>query len=335
MNKSYSILVLTDHSRHSDQNSVYGIVRQMLDHPKSKKIFIASRGLEINKNFFDNYKPNELYGSRVTNDFQYTEDGKYLKKDLEKINIRSIDLVLLRLPRPISDKFLLWLESIFKNAVIINRPSGIVKTSSKAFLLEISGIKKQMKLCRSISDILEFATNFPIVLKPLREYGGKGILKIDGPSLDDGVEISNTTEYLEKIEKEIIEDGFLAMKFLKNVSQGDKRILVVGGEIMASSLRLPAENSWLCNVAQGGQAVFSEVDEEERSIIAIISPILESHGIVIFGADTLVDDDGKRTLSEVNTLSIGGFVQAEEQTGLPIIKNSIDKIFKYTDEQFQ
>lgn len=312
---------------------MYAIARKMNMHPKAKSIYVSSRGLDANKAFFENQMSSELFGSRVTEDFQYSEDGKYLKKDLKKINPDSVDLVLLRLPRPITDEFLYWLESLFSHAVIINKPSGIVKTSSKAFLLEIDGIRKQMKLVRSISEALEYASLFPIVLKPLKEYGGKGILKIDGPVLDDGTKIHSTGEYLKSIEAQLEEEGFLAMKFLKNVTRGDNRILVVGGEIMASSLRLPSENSWLCNVAQGGNAAPSQVDDEEKMIIQIISPILDEHGILIFGADTLVDDDGKRILSEVNTLSIGGFMQAEEQTGLPIIDRTIDKIFNYADAQ--
>ena len=122
------------------------------------------------------------------------------------------------------------------------------------------------------------------------------------------------------------------MKYLKNVSKGDKRILVVGGQIMASSLRIPAVGSWLCNVSQGGKSVKSEVTMEEEDIVNTISPSLIAEGILIFGVDTLEDDDGKRILSEVNTLSVGGFPQAQKQSQRPIIKMTIDKIFKYADE---
>ena len=118
---------------------------------------------------------------------------------------------------------------------------------------------------------------------------------------------------------------------MKNVTQGDKRILVVGGQIMAASLRLPAENSWLCNVAQGGTSVTAQLETEEEAIIKTISPRLEAEGIFIFGADTLVDDDGKRILSEVNTLSIGGFPQAEKQTGRPIVRETINKIVNHKE----
>ena len=136
---------------------------------------------------------------------------------------------------------------------------------------------------------------------------------------------------VQAMQEEFDPEGYLAMKFLKNVSQGDKRILVVGDEVLAASLRIPAEDSWLCNVAQGGTSVAAEVSEEEYEIVRGISKKLNAEGILIYGVDTLVNDDGLRTLSEINTLSIGGFPQAEQQTGKPIIKRMIEKIFDYAD----
>jgi glutathione synthase len=186
-------------------------------------------------------------------------------------------------------------------------------------------------LCHSIEEILDFAAKFPIVLKPLKEYGGKGLLKINGAELNDGALNFDTKTYLQQQKKYIETEGYLAMKFLKNVSKGDKRILVVNGKILAASLRLPAENSWLCNVAQGGTSVASEVDADEIKMIETITPKLLEAGILIFGADTLVNDDGKRILSEVNTLSIGGFPQAEKQTGKPILQLTIDEIINYVN----
>jgi glutathione synthase len=303
----------------------------MVNHPRTNQIFVASRGLEINNAFYTDHEQTKLYGCKINSSFQYSADGGYFRQNLAKIDPGQIDLVLLRLPRPITDAFLVWIEKIFSHAVIINKPSGIIITSNKAFLLELPGIKKEMKLCYSIRDVLGFSAKFPIVLKPLREYGGKGILKINGQTLDNGTDVHDTISYLKTIEGELESQGYLAMKYLKNVHLGDKRILVVGGEIMAASLRLPAKDSWLCNVAQGGEAMAAKVEDEEKAIIDKISPILEKKGILIFGADTLVDDDGKRILSEVNTLSVGGFMQAEEQTGKPLITKTIDKIFQYAD----
>ncbi len=332
--KKYTVLVLTDHDRHTKENSIYPIVAQMHNHPLTEYIDVASRSNESNHSFFHLMQQKELIASRVTSEFTFTQSGRYFKSQLQTVNVCNYDIILLRLPRPIDDNFFLWLESNAPKTVIINRPSGIIKTSNKAFLQRFKEICPPLKLCFSKDEIVSFAKLFPIVLKPLKEYGGKGILKIDGDRLDDGHTLHNPRLYLEKLNDTIEKEGYLAMRFLKNVKNGDKRILVVGGEVMACSLRLPAKDSWLCNVARGGESIATEINPEELKIVEKINPIMQKEGIFIFGIDTIENDDGLRMLSEINTLSIGGFLQSEHQTGLPIIKKTIDKIFEYVANEY-
>lgn len=330
----YRVLVLTDHRGHSAENSIYALLRQMCKHPRCAQIDIATRGWTGNDSFFMEQKGDQLQVAAVTRDFAYTEGGDYLTQALSVVNPQEYDLIFMRLPRPVSDEFLLWLAHLFAEKAIVNHPRGVVETSTKQFLLNFPEVCPQMQLCQSTTDVLDFSAKFPIVLKPLREYGGRGLLKIDGNTLDDGTTLHDTETYLQEIEDILQTDGMLAMKFLKNVNQGDKRILVVGGQIMAASLRLPAPDSWLCNVAQGGTSVPATASPEEEAIIRHITPKLKQAGILIYGADTLVGDEGERVLSEINTLSIGGFPQAEQQTGRPVIQPTIDKIFKYADTHY-
>ena len=331
--RKYRFLVLTDHSKHSKENSIYPLLKELYRHPDCQEVDIASRSIEENNLFFEKQKIDELYARPVNTSFHYDASGKVFRSNLRKVDYDSYDVVWLRMARPISDELLLWLDQS-TSALLINKPSGIIKTSNKAYLAKFDDVCPPIKLVYSIQEIRAFAQNFDIVLKPLREYGGKGILKIHGDILDDGEQTHLTETYLKNIENYIEKEGYLAMKFLKNVTQGDKRILVVNGEIMAASLRLPPEDSWLCNVARGGTSVKSEPTEEEIKIIQRITPDLLKEGILIFGADTLTDDDGKRILSEVNTLSIGGFPQAQKQTGLPIIKQTIQKIIDFAHAKY-
>ena len=66
----------------------------------------------------------------------------------------------------------------------------------------------------------------------------------------------------------------MAQCFIPEIAQGDKRILVVGGEILASSLRLPPKNSWKCYVALGGQSVVSYITDDE--ITSSINNVVEA-----------------------------------------------------------
>ncbi len=330
--KQYNILILTDHSSHSKENSLYAIANQMIQHPQCGRLYIASRGNPNNNAFFDIPKQQEIHAYPVIGEIGYKKGNHPFDHQTECIHTDIFDIIFMRLPRPVTDNFLEVLESQHSDKVIINRPLGIKKTSNKVFLLRFQDICPIMKYCRSQEDIISFSKQFPIVLKPLEEYGGKGIVKIDQGIVNDGNQSISLEQFLDEKKTYIQNEGYLAMQFLKNVDQGDKRILVVNGQIMASSLRLPKEGSWICNVAQGGRSVSSSATEEEKAMIRIINPILLKEGIFMYGADTLVNDKGKRVLSEINTLSIGGFPQAEQQTGLPIIQMTINKFFEYANQ---
>ena len=331
--KKYKYLALTDHSGHSKENSLYALMRTLSKHDKTHSVSVASRGDIRNEPFFNEVENSELYITSVNENFEYESDGQQFTNSETKKSIADFDVIIMRLPRPVSDEFLDFLTQEAKGKVIINHPHGIRKTSTKQYLLHFPQVCPEMKMVRSAKEVKAFAEHFPIVLKPLREYGGKGIVKIEKGKVHHGDEVHSLEEYLSIIKIELELDGYLAMKFLKNVTAGDKRILVVDGQILASSLRLPAEDSWLCNVAQGGKSVPSEADADEIAIINKITPFLKQEGILMFGADTLVDDNGKRVLSEVNTLSIGGFPQAEKQTGRPILQQTIDLITKYVEAE--
>ena len=329
--KPIKVLVLTDHSGHSAENSIYSLIREISLHPQCHSIYVASRGLKENNSFFFNSNRDALFGAKVGHDFEYNSKGSKYSEGLQQLNTKDFGLVFMRVPRPIPDSFLTWIEEIFNHAVIINKPSGIIETSNKSYLLNYPSLCPPMRLCNSIEEIKSFSKEFPIVLKPLRAYGGKGILKVTSGFVDDGRN-NYPFEKFFSVSENFDPEGYLGMKYLKNVNEGDKRILVVGGEIMASSLRLPAEDSWLCNVAQGGRSVPSEVTNDEINIIEKINKDLIRKGILIYGVDTLTDDDGKRILSEINTLSIGGFPQAQSQSGRPIISQTIQKMFSYVND---
>lgn len=333
MRNKYSFLALTDHRNHSEQNSIYAILSELSTHSRCKKVAVASRGLKVNDLFFYLQANSKLMVSGVDSEFKYNEEGRSFKKDLYQASIADFDAILMRLPRPIEDAFLQWLKTENPDKVIINDPEGIIITSNKSFLLNFPDLCPPMKIVDNIEDIKTLASNYPIVLKPLKEYGGKGLIRISDGKVNDGSSDHELSTYFDKYSDKYIGIDYLAMQYLKNIDQGDKRIIVVDGEIMGASLRTPLVGSWLCNIAQGGTSTASSPDVDEINIIKSINPVLKKHGILIYGVDTLVDNNGKRVLSEINTLSIGGFPQAQKQSGKPIIKNTLNKIINYLDEQ--
>ncbi len=329
MNK-LKILVLTDHINHSKENSLYPLVQEMRKHPYCAGIDVATRGDELNTFFFKHLISKGLFISRVDDSFAFSPDGRSFKKQLRREFLRTYDVVWLRLPPPLSPEFLAFLVREFPNQLIINNPAGIHQTGSKAFLMNFPDLCPPMALCHSLTDIVKFKNQFPIVLKPLRDYGGRGIVKIDGHRVWQGKKERHFDDFAKELKQKSI--TYLGVKYLKNVSQGDKRIVVIDGRIMGASLRLPAKDSWLCNVSQGGQSILASVTEEERRIVERINPLLSKMGIVMYGVDTLVNDDGQRILSEINTTSIGGLPQMAKQMGQPLVKEGIHLLWNYIIE---
>lgn len=335
MEQQFSFLVLTDHLGHREGNPIYTLLPELLTHPNCRSVHVASRGNPANDDFFIHQQNTQLEVLEIQPGFGYDESGQQFIATTTVSDLKNYDCILMRVPHPVSKSFLDFLAKEGSNSVIINHPHGIDKTSNKAFLLNFPTLCPPIKLCHSIEAVLDFADNFPIVLKPLKAYGGKGILKIQGGILYENDLELKAIDFLNDHEDYIHKKGYLAMKFLDQVSQGDKRILIVGGEILGASLRIPAEGSWLCNVAQGGSSVSSEVEPEERQIIQQINPFLEKEGILIAGIDTLVGDNGKRVLSEINTLSVGGFENIQDQTGRPIIKQTIQTIINHANKKIR
>ncbi len=325
------VLILTDHTNHSSENSLYDLSVKMLAHSNTKSIDIASRGNKINSEFFNSNQQSKLWATRINQEFKYEGENHPLSKDFIQVNLTSYDLIWLRLPPPINTRFLDHLDEIFSNAVIINNPKGITQTGSKAFLINFPNISPPMKICYTLKDIIEFKKSFPIVLKPFREYGGRGIVKISNDLVISGTANWSFDEFAKTYNENPVE--YLAVKYLKNVTKGDKRIVVVNGEILGASLRMPANDSWLCNVSMGGSSHFAEVKPEEVEIIKIINPKLAQLGIVMYGVDTLVNDDGKRILSEINTTSIGGLPQIAKKRNEPLVEKAIDLIWKYFNDK--
>ncbi len=322
-----NMLVVTDHSTHSDTNSLYQLSQALLHNHRCGTIWVCSKGNQQNAAFFDGLAGAEIYAPAVTDQFAFDVSGSYFHQAVTPLERERIDVILVRMPQPVDSAFLFSLENIALPHHIINSPAGIVETASKAFLLEVSHLCPEPIICNSLEEAIALSRQKEIVLKPFHSYGGRGIVRL-------------STEYcwnenerlpLDKLTSFLTQDQFpmLAMKFLKNVTQGDKRTIVANRQILGSALRMPAPGGWMCNVAQGGHAVLAEADEDEQIIEQILTPILFNKGVVIYGFDTLVDDDGKRVLSEINTLSIGGLMPLQEMSGRPVLKRAAELLWEY------
>ncbi|GLR20083.1 ATP-grasp domain-containing protein [Portibacter lacus] len=325
-----NILILTDHRTHSSSNSFYLIANSLNEHTQVNSVTVASRSLETNKSFFSGEKM-ELSVKHLDEAMSYESFDEWIQTNPKTVyNLDDFDYILLRLPRPIHENFFTFLGRQIDERKVINRPSGISKTGNKQFLLNVKDYCPPVTLVENIEDIKSFKSNFPIVLKPLEDYGGRGIIKIEGDKVSIGIDrVLTFEEFSQDFNAE--PQAYLAMKFLKNVKNGDKRIVVANGHILTSSVRFPADGSWLCNVAQGGSAALSDPTNREKEIIAYIDPILAAEGVFMYGLDTLEDDTGERIISEINTLSVGGIAPAAEMSGMDLGKKYADLFVNFVE----
>lgn len=323
------LLILTDHITHTEHNSVYGLAKALLEHPEIIRLSIASRGCLENRSFFEGETDAGLWAIEHNGDFKFPADQRF-ESQANQVNLQEYDFIFLRIPRPIHPDFFAGLTRSFPESRIINKPSGIIKTGNKSYLLNFPEFTAPIQLLTTIEEIEIMANRFSIVLKPLEEYGGKGIIRING----NEVETEGVLYTFDQFRKIYSSDQkpYLGMQFLRNVKNGDKRIVVAGGEVLSASLRLPAEDSWLCNIAQGGSSVDSTPDDAELEIIAHVDPVLRREGIFYYGLDTLENDEGLRVISELNTLSIGGIITPAHAQGENVAGHFVRLMVQYMND---
>lgn len=330
--KKYKLLVLTDHSGHTVQNSLYPLLLEMHRHKRCAVIDVASRGMPSNSLFFENRAVKRLFAVRVNPAFSFDEKGAFFRRKAERVSIREYDAVLLRLPHPVAPEFWSFLESSFPTTLFINKPSGMLVAGNKSYLMNFQAFCPPMTICHSLEEIEAFKSRFPIVLKPVTSYGGKGIVRIIGDEVrfSEGGKTS-WEAFAQEFQRHPVE--YLAVKYLEKVGKGDKRIAVCCGELLGAALRYPASGGWVCNVAQGGRSVIATPDPDEEAIIEAVDPHLRKMGVVFYGIDTLEGDNGKRILSEINALSIGGLHAMHDVQGVPAIRKASDLLWDFIHKE--
>ncbi|HJW31194.1 MAG TPA: hypothetical protein VJ508_18330, partial [Saprospiraceae bacterium] len=313
-----NLLIVTDHRTHTETNSMYGLAMALKSDPRCGEAWVVSKGMPENESFFSGIAGSSIWGIPVDDHFTFQSRIHFFSRPPVSIGKKQVGAILIRTPQPIDPVFLVSLSRIVPENFIINQPSGIIETATKSFLTRLSHLCPLPKLVNSAKEALELSFQYELVLKPLYSYGGKGLIRIS----PDHIWRENSRFPISEAEVILGQARFpmLSMRFLKNVVLGDKRTIVINKELLASAIRLPAPGHWVCNVAQGGHAVISSPDENEFRISNALTPMLFDKGIFMYGFDTLVDDDGRRVLSEINTLSIGGLLPMEEMSGKPLIR---------------
>jgi glutathione synthase len=235
--------------------------------------------------------------------------------------LADLDAVLMRKDPPFDSEYFyathLLEQAEREGAKVYNSPRALRDHPEKLAILEFPQYIGPTLVTRSEADVKRFhAEQRDIVLKPLDGMGGMGIFRV-GP---DGLNLGSIVETLNKHGAETV----MAQRYLTEIVEGDKRILVIDGVPMPYALaRIPQGSEIRGNLAVGGKGVARPLSARDREIAEGIGPVLAARGLLLIGLDVIGD-----CLTEINVTSPTGFQEIAAQTGFDVAKVFIDALEK-------
>ena len=238
---------------------------------------------------------------RVTGD--HFTAGERRRIDLAQ----DIDVVLMRQDPPFHLGYIssaLLLDRLKGTTLVINDPREVVNAPEKMFVLDYARFMPPTMIARDQDELRAFQKKHgSVVIKPLHGNGGKAIFRLD----ESGTNLSALSEVFDLTWPE----PHMIQPFLPEVSEGDKRIVLVDGEFAGAINRFPGEGEFRSNLAQGGHAEATGLTEREQEICDAMGPELKRRGLVFVGIDVI----GGKWLTEINVTSPTGIVAIDKFNG--------------------
>ncbi len=209
---------------------------------------------------------------------------------------RELDVVLMRLDPPVDRSYLyttLLLEAMQREDVlVVNEPQSLRDCNEKLFITSFPEHCPPLLVSCDTRDIRDFhAAHRDIVLKPLHGMGGRGVFRVQ----EDGANLNVIIQSLS-------EEGLypiMVQRYLPEIQDGDKRILLINGEPVPRLLaRIPAENDFRGNLAAGGRGEERPLSAKDREIAARVGAELRERGLLFAGLDVIGEH-----LTEINITS--------------------------------
>ena len=233
--------------------------------------------------------------------------------------LKSFDAIVMRKDPPFDSEFFyathLLEQAEREGARVFNKPAALRDHPEKLAILEFPQFIGPTLVTRSADDIRQFhAEHKDIILKPLDGMGGMGIFRVK----EDGLNLGGIIETLNKDGAETV----MVQKFLPEIVNGDKRVLVIGGKPVPYCLaRIPQGGEVRGNLAAGGKGVAQALSDRDRFIAESLGPILFKRGLLLVGLDVIGD-----SLTEINVTSPTCFQEIFDQTGFDVAAMFVDAL---------
>ncbi len=233
--------------------------------------------------------------------------------------LAETDAIVMRKDPPFDSEFFyathLLSQAEREGAKVFNKPAALRDHPEKLAILEFPELIGPTLVTRSAAAIKAFhAEHRDIILKPLDGMGGMGIFRV-GP---DGLNLGSIIETLNQGGAETV----MVQRYLPEIVQGDKRVLLIGGEVVPFCLaRIPQGSEIRGNLAAGGKGVAQPLSPRDREIAEQLAPVLAARGLLLVGLDVIGD-----CVTEINVTSPTGFQEITKQTGFDVAKLFVDAL---------
>jgi glutathione synthase len=224
-----------------------------------------------------------------------------------RAELTAFDVVLLRQDPPFDLAYVTTthlLERIMPRTLVVNDPAQVRNAPEKLFVMEFPDLMPPTLITRDLAEIKAFrAVHGDIVMKPLYGKGGEAVFRLAPQDLNFGS--------LYDLFAVTFREAWVVQKFLPAVRDGDKRIILVDGELAGAVNRVPAADDLRSNMVRGGAPKATDLTARERDICARLGPSLRERGLLFVGIDVI---DG--FLTEINVTSPTG-IRAIKSLGGP------------------
>ena len=230
-----------------------------------------------------------------------------------RTDLTDMDVVLLRQDPPFDLAYITtthMLERVHPKTLVVNDPAHVRNAPEKIFVLDFPDLMPPTLVTRDLAEIKAFrAEHGDIVMKPLYGHGGGAVFRLTKEDLNFGS--------LYDMFAATFREQWVIQKFLPDVKDGDKRILLVDGDYAGAVNRVPAADDLRSNMVRGGSPKETELTPREREICQRLGPHLRERGLLLVGIDVIGD-----YLTEINVTSPTG-IRAVKNVGGPDIARMV------------
>jgi glutathione synthase len=240
------------------------------------------------------------------------------------VELGELDVILMRKDPPFDMEYIYTTYILDRareaGALIVNHPHALRNINEKAYTAWFPEFTPLTLITRSMDDMKAFMDEHEhIVVKPLHGMGGRSIFVIRKGDKNASVVFETLTDYGQEFA--------MAQQFIPEISQGDKRILLIDGEPVPYSLaRIPPPHDNRGNLVIGAKGVGHELSERDRWICDQVGPVLRDNGVIFAGIDVIGD-----YMTEVNVTSPTAIRELDEMFDLNIAGLMFDAIERHLD----